>query len=246
MIQVGIISFIFAIEMINVLEYIEGTRLSMVRFDQVVATFLVFMCLSRLGLLYFRWMFFVHQWTDRVEQFKNEITLDTNSDQTLRGMSIILTILMHDCVYKFLKIFYFSRFKPAGLQMTTAQLLQPILDVLLVVISFVAIAKELYNMTFTRKDLKAKLNFLRYTPLYNAVYPFCMRNRERAGFSIVTETFFNKFMLLFLIYFSIFYFYDIIKSSCLDLFEDKYSAIVVVCMRIMFKKSKSPFGYYFF
>ena len=168
--------------MINVLEYIQGTRLSLIRFDEVVAFLLILMCLSRLALLYFRWMFFIHQWTDRVEHFKNEITLNTDSDQTLRGLSIILTILMHDCIYKFLKIFYFSRFKPAGLQMTTAQLMQPVFDILLVVVSFMSIVKELYNLTMKREDMHAKMKFFLFSPVFNSAMAFLTKQRERRVF----------------------------------------------------------------
>ena len=45
---------------------------------------------------------------------------------------MILTILIHDLLFKLLKIFFFSRYKPAGLAFTIPQLAQPVLDALVV------------------------------------------------------------------------------------------------------------------
>ena len=88
----------------------------------------------KVGLLYTKWTFFIHQWTDRIEQFKNDIRLTTEVDRTVTGLAMILTVLTHDCVFKMLKIFFFSRYKPASLNFTTTQLIGPIIDVLLVLV----------------------------------------------------------------------------------------------------------------
>ena len=40
-------------------------------------------------------------------------------------------IMIHDCIYQFLRIFYHSRFKPQQLEMTATQLLAPALDFIL-------------------------------------------------------------------------------------------------------------------
>jgi len=37
-------------------------------------------------------------------------------------------IMIHDCIYQFLRIFFHSRFKPQQLEMTATQLLAPVLD----------------------------------------------------------------------------------------------------------------------
>ena len=83
---------------------------------------------------YFSWNFFIHQWVDRCEQFQLELTVSTEADQEVRGLTMILTILIHDLLFKFLKIFFFSRYKPAGLNFTIPQLMQPVVDALLVVL----------------------------------------------------------------------------------------------------------------
>ena len=46
--------------------------------------------------------------------------------QTQKG-----AIMIHDCIYQFLRIFYHSRFKPQQLEMTATQLLAPVLDIIL-------------------------------------------------------------------------------------------------------------------
>ena len=40
-------------------------------------------------------------------------------------------IMIHDCIYQFLRIFYHSRYKPQQLEMTATQLLAPVLDLIL-------------------------------------------------------------------------------------------------------------------
>ena len=69
---------------------------------------------------------------DRVEFFQLELTVNTAPDQEVRGLTMILTILIHDLIFKFVKIFFFSRYKPAGLAFTIPQLMQPGLDALIV------------------------------------------------------------------------------------------------------------------
>ena len=130
-------------------------------------------------LLYFKWNFFIHQWTDRIETFKNEIQISTEADQTIRGLAMILTILIHDCIFKLLKIFYFSRFKPAALNFTVTQLVGPVVDILMVMLSFITIINQLLKILKTREDLVVKYRHMLYTSLYNAVYPFCLNKREQ-------------------------------------------------------------------
>ena len=52
---------------------------------------------------------------------------------TLINFCIILqtqkgAVMIHDCIYQFLRIFYHSRFKPQQLEMTATQFLAPVLD----------------------------------------------------------------------------------------------------------------------
>ena len=159
---VGLIIITFILEVVNALDYIQGTRLALINYNKGVAALLIIMCLTRLFgipyilivssvivslcllidfstqkshnkmLLYFSWNFFIHQWVDRVEHFQLEMTVVTEADQEVRGLTMILTILIHDLIFKLLKIFFFSRYKPAGLAFTIPQLLQPVIDLLVV------------------------------------------------------------------------------------------------------------------
>lgn len=178
-VTVAVIGVTFMLEVVNALDYIQGTRLALINFSPPVAGMLFFMCITKLMLLYFKWTFFIHQWTDRVDTFKNEIKITTEADHTIRGLAMILTILIHDCLYKLLKIFFFSRYKPAGLNFTTTQLLSPVLDLLVVLLSFFTIIKQLLMVLKTREDLIVKQKHRLFTTLYMPVLPLCLRRNEQ-------------------------------------------------------------------
>ena len=63
-----------------------------------------------------------------------------------KNLMLIIAILVHDCAYKFMKIFFFSRYKPAGLEMTTAQLIGPVFDTVFAVLNLIAIAKQMQSI----------------------------------------------------------------------------------------------------
>ena len=80
-------------------------------------------------LFLFLWMYefiFEHEifWT---RKFPYEFHNIRTQIQTQKG-----AIMIHDCIYQFLRIFYHSRFKPQQLEMTTTQLLVPVFDLVLV------------------------------------------------------------------------------------------------------------------
>ena len=92
---------------------------------------------------------------------------------------MILTILIHDCIFKLLKIFFFSRYKPAALNFTVTQLIGPVVDILMVMLSFLTIINQLLKILKTREHLVVKYRHMLYTTLYNAVYPFCLKKSEQ-------------------------------------------------------------------
>ena len=47
-------------------------------------------------------------------------------DTSLFFTDIFAVVMIHGCIYQFLRIFYHSRFKPQQLKMTAAQLLAPV------------------------------------------------------------------------------------------------------------------------
>ena len=130
-------------------------------------------------LLYLKWKFLIHQWIERVETFKNELTVRLRTDHVLRGMSLILSILAHDSIFKVLKIFFFSRYKPAGLNFTLTQMLEPLFDMLLVTVSMVQLFRAfgvIKKETHTDHD---KLRHYRYSALFITFYPFLLTKREQ-------------------------------------------------------------------
>ena len=99
-------------------------------------------------LLYFKWASFIHQWTDRIESFENEVRVNIDdNDSTLRGLAMILTILVHDAIYKVLVMFCFSRYQPPSLNFTVTQLIGPVVDILIVALSFLTIIKQKSRLT---------------------------------------------------------------------------------------------------
>ena len=180
-VTVALIGVTFMLEVVNALDYIQGTRLALINYSKWVAGVLLFMCATKLLLLYFKWTFFIHQWTDRIDTFKNELTTEliTEDDHTIRGLAMILTILIHDCLYKLIKIFFFSRYKPAGLSFTTTQLLSPVLDLLVVFLSFFTIIKRLLMVIKTREDVVIKHKHMLFTSLYMSAMPICLRREEQ-------------------------------------------------------------------
>ena len=63
-----------------------------------------------------------------MRHFIDEVALNLipSSEAINKTLATILAILIHDCIHKFLKLFYFSRYKPPGLQMTPIQILIPL------------------------------------------------------------------------------------------------------------------------
>ena len=78
--------------------------------------------------------------------------------QTQKG-----AIIIHDCIYQFLRIFYHSRFKPQQLEMTVTQLLAPVFDVLLSLPLIIRLFQKLMlfsNATRMRVQSKQEINEL--------------------------------------------------------------------------------------
>ena len=106
-----------------------------------------------------------------MRHFIDEVALNLipSSEALNKTLATILAILIHDCIFKegfadlvifhcmirriiriterktdskFLKLFYFSRYKPAGLQMTPIQILIPLTDVLFIIFAMIDIFKQ--------------------------------------------------------------------------------------------------------
>ena len=66
-------------------------------------------------------------------------------------------IMLHDCIYQFLRLFYHSRFKPTQLKMTWAQFATPVIDTVLVVPKILTLARNISGFTNeARMRLKSK------------------------------------------------------------------------------------------
>ena len=62
LILIGLGGFAFIIEVLNLLDYIVGARLALINYDPGVATGLIIMSVTRLGMLYMKWMFWIKRW----------------------------------------------------------------------------------------------------------------------------------------------------------------------------------------
>ena len=87
--------------------------------------------------------------------------------------------MIHDCIHRVLKIFFISRYKPAGLNFTRTQLLSPMIDCLMVVFGLAGNIKTLLYILKKREDLTCKYKHMLFTSVYTSMYPFALKNREK-------------------------------------------------------------------
>ena len=72
-------------------------------------------------------------------------------------------IILHDCIYQFIRLFYHSRFKPPQLEMTLAQLATPIIDVILVVPLIIKLVQNIAGFSNDAKNrIKSKPGMQKY------------------------------------------------------------------------------------
>ena len=69
----------------------------------------------------------------------------------LKFINVKGTIMIHDCIYQFLRLFYHSRFKPQQLEMTLTQLSAPVLDLVLVLPLILSLYKDFLRFSNARK-----------------------------------------------------------------------------------------------
>ena len=62
-------------------------------------------------------------------------------------------IMLHDCIYQFLRLFYHSRFKPPQLDMTMSQLATPVIDLVLVLPLILRLVQDFWRLS---NDTKMK------------------------------------------------------------------------------------------
>ena len=80
------------------------------------------------------------------------------TSKLLRLKIITGAIILHDCIWQFIRLFYHSRFKPPQLEMTLSQLATPIIDLILVVPLLVKLAQNIAGLSNDAKmKLKSKL-----------------------------------------------------------------------------------------
>ena len=134
-------------------------------------------------LLWIKWLFWLRRWKEVLHVYIHDLQLNTfpNAITLYNSLALILGIILHDVIQKMIKLFYFSRFKPSSLQFTALQLLSPILDSLLVIVSFVGLIRQLKARLFSEKEFtKRKLwrNIKMSAFLVGAV-PFLIPDEER-------------------------------------------------------------------
>ena len=147
LISVAIVSIGFISEAILCVEYMQGTRLALIKAEPAIsalfALFSVMKCkfiFVKPGiidflvfLLWVKWLFWLRRWKEVLHVYIHKLELDLIPTEILiyNSLSIIMGIILHDVLQKTIKIFYFSRFKPSSLQFTSTQLLSASMDTLL-------------------------------------------------------------------------------------------------------------------
>ena len=147
LISVAIVSIGFISEAILCVEYMQGTRLALIKAEPAIsalfALFSVMKCKFifvkpgiidfSVFLLWVKWLFWLRRWKEVLHVYIHKLELDLIPTEILiyNSLSIIMGIILHDVLQKTIKIFYFSRFKPSSLQFTSTQLLSASMDTLL-------------------------------------------------------------------------------------------------------------------
>ena len=138
--------------------------------------------MSSVFLLWIKWLFWLRRWKEVLHVYIHDLKLNTvpNAITLYNSLSLILGIILHDVIQKMIKLFYFSRFKPSSLQFTAFQLLSPILDSLLVIVSFVGLIRQLKSRLFSdREFIKRKLwRNIEMSALVVGAVPFLIPDEE--------------------------------------------------------------------
>jgi len=85
-----------------------------------------------------KWHLLVKLWTRNLEFFTNNAFLYTNEPNVLYQIKLIVTIILHDLVHKFLTYFYFARYKPLNIGLTFWTLVSLCQDVVIAIIPLIA------------------------------------------------------------------------------------------------------------
>ena len=69
-------------------------------------------------LIYFNWRIFLRRWVAIYDEFATtyQLNLEPKFQDFLNVVSFASSVLVHDAIYQFLRIFYQSRFKPDTLR----------------------------------------------------------------------------------------------------------------------------------
>ena len=99
------------VEVVNAFEYLQGARLTLIASDPVVTATLCILSVTRVILIILNLQFWDRQWKEIVANFMNSITIDLNQDvfDLFRLFMFLAAIVIHDCIYQFVRLFYHSR-----------------------------------------------------------------------------------------------------------------------------------------
>ena len=99
------------VEVVNAFEYLQGARLTLIASDPGVTATLCILSVTRVILIILNLQFWYRQWKEIVANFMNSITIDLNQDvfDLFRLFMFLAAIVIHDCVYQFVRLFYHSR-----------------------------------------------------------------------------------------------------------------------------------------
>ena len=136
-------------------------------------------------LFLFLWMFEFIFWTRKFSYSYEFFNIRTKI-QTKKG-----AIMIHDCIYQFLRLFYHSRFKPQQLEMTTTQFVAPVLDLVLVLPLILRLFKDFSrfsNATKMKIQSKPEINGQALVSFYDFLV-INQRRSERPTISYLSSFF---------------------------------------------------------
>ena len=135
---------------------------------------LIILVLVNIFVFGLKWYFLVKLWTGHLEFFTTNAFLYTDMPNVLYQFKLIVIIILHDLVYKFITYFYFVRYKPLFMPLTFWTLVDLIQSVFLVLIPLIWTAYCQLRMGFSIPIFHIKLLITRQfmdfaTPLVHSM-----------------------------------------------------------------------------
>ena len=102
LITVAIAGVGFITEASLAVEYIQGTRLALIRADILIATLFIVLSFMKLFILWVKWLFWLRRWKEVLRVYIHNLELNIVPNQIVlyNSLSIIMAIILHDVLQK--------------------------------------------------------------------------------------------------------------------------------------------------